>query len=300
MSKCNLKISKDNLRDEWLITGYDTLNLDSTLHCGQAFRWKKVGSENVACVREELLAVEDRGSSLILHEPTDDKLGILVSYLRLEESHAEIEDRLSKMDDIMKEAVSYSSGLRLVDQEPFECLISYIISANNSIPLITRAINNISAKWGSERKYKGQSYFTFPSPQALKNATEEELFECKTGFRAGYLTNAIARVNTKELDLEAVKTMDYMEAKKALLEQKGVGDKVADCVLLFSMGKFEAFPVDIWIDRIVRNLYLNGNEVSKKKVREWGEARFKDLAGYAQEYLFAYAREKIPDLLRRS
>ena len=296
----DLSILKDDKGSSVRITGFDCFNLKSTLYCGQAFRWKHVDGIEEAVVRGRLLRLEQVEDTIIIHPPVDDTtIDIVVDYLRLCDNHSYIENELKGIDEIMAKAVSYSSGLRLLRQDPFECLISYIISANNSIPLISRAVNLLSERFGSKIEFNCREYYTFPSPKDMENATEEGIFACKTGFRAPYIHKAVERITSGDIDLASIADMEYMSAKKELLGVLGVGDKVADCVLLFSMDKLSAFPVDVWVDRIVRNLYFDGKKMSKKEVRQWGENKFGKLSGYAQEYLFTYAREVRPEVLSK-
>lgn len=282
------------------ITGFDVLDLKATLYCGQAFRWKEIDGFDIGVVKGVLFRLRQNGNNLIVFgDYTEDELGILVNYLQLDKKHRIIENCLSSIDDVMLNAINYSSGLRLVVQEPWECLISYILSANNSVPLITRAIDNISRRWGSLIESENGNFYSFPTPEQLASASEEELYSCKTGFRAKYVLGALKGVLSGEINLDKIKEMEYSLAKQSLMEIKGVGQKVSDCVLLFSMNKYNAFPVDVWIDRIVRYFYFKGSDISKDKIREWAEDKYGPLSGYAQEYLFTYAREVIPDLLRK-
>ena len=139
----------------------------------------------------------------------------------------------------------------------------------------------------------------FPGPDEMSCATVEDLVACKTGFRARSVWEAVCRVSSGEIDLDTIASLDYPLAKKELMRLRGVGEKVADCVLLFSMGKYEAFPVDVWIESAVRHLYFDGQEICHREIREWAASKFGQIAGHAQEYLFAYAREEIPEKLRK-
>lgn len=283
-----------------LITGFDSFDLHKTCQCGQAFRWVRtgdLGELEEGVVRGRLLRLEQRGAELALHPPVDDEtVAIALDYFRLRQSHAGIEARIAKIDSVMAAAVESARGLRLVAQEPWECLVSYIISANNSVAQISRVVENISRAWGSP--VDGSPRHAFPPPHNLGCASEAQVLACKAGFRSRSICEAAAKVGGGQLDLDAVAAMDYHTAKQELMLLRGVGEKVADCVLLFSMGKFEAFPVDVWIERAVRHLYFDSQQVSHREIRQWAAASFGGLAGYAQEYLFAYARLAIPDKLR--
>lgn len=245
----------------------------------------------------KFLCLEQTGAELIVHPPADEEtVDIVVDYFRLRRSHALTEARIAGIDPTMAAAVDCARGLRVVAQDSWECLISYIISANNSIAQISRVVENLARAWGEP--IDGSSRYSFPGPNDLVCASEADVLACRAGFRSRSICEAARRVGRGELDLDALAAMDYHAAKQELIQLRGVGEKVADCVLLFSMGKFEAFPVDVWIERAVRHLYFGGEKVSHRRIREWAAHKFGDLAGYAQEYLFAYARLAIPDRLR--
>ncbi|MEA4883078.1 MAG: DNA glycosylase [Clostridia bacterium] len=297
--------------DECCITGFDSFDLHTTCHCGQAFRWRRTsgaGADGVdgvdmeeGVVRGKLLRLEQRGGALVVHPPVDSAtMEVVMDYFRLRTPHAHIEQEIASIDPIMAAAVEHSRGLRLVAQEPWECLVSYILSARNGIPQISRAIENIARGWGRPLGdcQDEATRFSFPGPRDLACAEECQIVACKAGFRSRAVCEAAHRAATGETDLDAITAMEYPAAKEELIRLRGVGEKVADCVLLFSMGKFEAFPVDVWIERAVRCLYFGGAEIPHREIRRWASDKFGNLAGYAQEYLFAYARETIPDELR--
>ena len=282
------------------ITGFDSFDLHTTCRCGQAFRWVRAGDAGQleeGVVRGRLLRLEQRSTELVVHPPADDEaVAIVADYFRLRQSHAAIEARIARVDPVMGSAVDSARGLRLVAQEPWECLVSYIVSANNSVAQISRVVENLSRAWG--RPVNGSLRYSFPAPSDLGCASETDVLACKAGFRSRSICEAAAKVARGQLDLDAVAAMDYHAAKQELMLLRGVGEKVADCVLLFSMGKFEAFPVDVWIERAVRRLFFGGERVPHREIRQWAAANFGELAGYAQEYLFAYARMAIPEKLR--
>ncbi|HAI86618.1 MAG TPA: 8-oxoguanine DNA glycosylase [Firmicutes bacterium] len=282
------------------IRGFDSFDLHTTCQCGQAFRWVRAGNAGQleeGVVQGRFLRLEQRDAELVVHPPADDEtIAVVVDYFRLRQSHTAVEASIAGIDPTMAAAVDSARGLRLVAQEPWECLISYIVSANNSVAQISRVVENLSRAWG--KPIGSSSRYSFPAPGDLECASQADVLTCKAGFRSRSICEAARRVARGELDLNAVTAMDYHAAKQELIRLRGVGEKVADCVLLFSMGKFEAFPVDVWIERVVRHLYFGGEKTSQRDIREWAEDKFGDLAGYAQEYLFAYARLAIPDRLR--
>ena len=209
------------------------------------------------------------------------------------------------MDEYLEKATEFGTGIRLLQQDGWEMLISFIISANNRIPMIQRAINNLSERYGKFiGEYKGKKYYAFPTPEQLKEVSLEEIKETGASFRSKYIVDTISKVNaaldaknngelTEELeqfDLEYIKSLPVDECHKALQNFMGVGAKVADCIMLFSMSKHSAFPVDVWIKRSMIHFYL-APDVSLNKIRVFGRDKFGELSGMAQQYLFYYARE---------
>jgi len=189
----------------------------------------------------------------------------------------------------MKKAVEYGNGIRILNQDPWEMLISYIISAANNIPRISKTIENLSEKFGKKIEMNGREYYLFPTPEELSKATMTDLRACNLGFRDKYVYNATRMVMDGSLDLEEIRELEYSEAKKKLMKIPGVGAKVADCILLFSMGKIEAFPVDTWIKKVMNELYIDSTNITK--INQYAAERFGKYAGIAQQYLFYYKRE---------
>ncbi|HHY47114.1 MAG TPA: 8-oxoguanine DNA glycosylase [Firmicutes bacterium] len=280
-----------------IITEIAPFHLERTLECGQAFRWYRTGTGYAGVVGGVALRVrQEDADSLTILDCDKDTIDLVIRYFRLREDHAGIEASLSSMDPALAEAVSFASGLRLLDQDPWECLISFIVSARNRIPLIKRAIEALSREFG--RPLAG-GFFAFPEAPSLASAAVESIERCGTGFRAPYIKMAAERIMGSHFDFDQLRTLPIDEARARLLEFKGVGPKVADCVLLFGCGRYEAFPVDTWIARVMSYLYFGGREVPLRRIREFASRRFGPLAGYAQEYLYYYAREHISRALRK-
>ncbi len=187
-------------------------------------------------------------------------------------------------------AVAMHRGLRLMRQDPWECLISYLCSINSNIPRIRGDVERISRSYGERIVFDDTVFHTFPGPAVLANADESELRKLRLGFRAAYIAAAARKVRDERIDLHSLRRAPYGEALEVLLSFHGVGPKVADCVLLFSMDKLEAFPVDRWVKRGVEILYFGGRNLPERKVREWARGHFGRYAGYAQEYLFYGSR----------
>jgi len=276
----------------------DTVVLDDVQHfslkqifeSGQCFRWNPgVDGGYVGVAMGRVLEAKQDGHSVAFTPCALNEFnGIWRKYFDLDTDYAVIKERVS-IDDIMRKAVEFGDGMRILRQDPWECLISFIISANNRIPRIKSIIERISGRYGKPIEYKGRIYHSFPTPEALASCSADDIWQCRCGYRAPYIVQTACMVANGEADLNAIGQMDYEQAHKALMKLPGVGPKVADCVLLFGMGKGEAFPVDVWIKRVMDRLYLPG--ASLKEIKKWAKEAFDGLAGMAQQYLFYYIRE---------
>lgn len=266
--------------------------LSNVFDCGQCFRWDRV-SENsyigVACGKA--LLVEKASDSIILHRTSmEDFDKIWRAYFDFERDYTDIKNTLCN-DAVLKEAVSFGKGIRILNQEPFEALISFIISASNNIPRIKGIITRLCENFGEEISYMDKTYYTFPTAERLAKETPESLSVIRAGFRDKYIIDAATKVYNGEICLESIRLMTTVDAKAELMKINGVGNKVADCALLFGFGKCDCFPTDVWIKRIMEHCYFGGEETSIKSILQYAEANFGGLGGFAQQYLFYWARE---------
>ena len=273
------------------IEGLKNFNPKHIFECGQAFRWYWDGQGYVGVVGDKVVRVLWERSTLTLENATYDDFNIVwLDYFDLNTDYGRIIEKLSR-DPILVEAIRHGWGIRILNQDPWETLISFIISARNGIDRIKATVERISQKFGEKISWAGRDYYKFPSIDVLADADEDELRSCGCGYRGPYIKGTAQLIRSGEINLDALKYMDYEDAKEQLLACPGVGPKVADCILLFSLRKGQAFPVDVWIGRIMEELY--SQEMKEfKDIREFAENRFGDIAGYAQQYLFYYAREK--------
>ncbi|QGU94201.1 8-oxoguanine DNA glycosylase [Clostridium bovifaecis] len=271
----------------------DVINfqLPHIFDCGQCFRWNSQENGNyIGIAFERVIEVEKRENDVIIYNTTEEEFeDIWVDYFDLYRDYSSIKKVLGE-DELLRKSVEFGEGIRILKQEPFEITISFIISANNRIPMIKKAINNIARKWGKAIDYKGNTYYTFPSIKDLENCTIDELSDCGTGFRAKYIKSTIEGIIKGEINLRDIKELSDDQCHNALQELSGVGPKVADCIMLFSMQKYSAFPVDVWVKRAMQHFYL-APDVSLKKIRDFGRDKFEEFSGFAQQYLFYYARE---------
>ena len=284
-----------------MIKGVKNFNIKQILECGQCFRWEKISDTNYIIVsnRRVIEVVQNCDDVIIYNTNLKDFEDIWREYFDLDRDYSKIKEELSK-DELLSKSVDFGYGIRILNQEPFEILISFIVSARNSIPAIMKTIKKISERWGDELHYKGNTYYAFPTPEQVKEATLDEIKETGASFRSKYILDTIARVNEalenpdneelKIYDLDYIKSLDADECHLALQKFMGVGAKVADCIMLFSMAKHSAFPVDVWIKRAMIHFYL-APDVSLNKIRVFGRDKFGELSGLAQQYLFYYARE---------
>ncbi|WP_163193137.1 DNA-3-methyladenine glycosylase family protein [Clostridium thermarum] len=273
--------------------------LPHIFECGQCFRWNRVSENDFIGVAygRVIELVKEENDVIIYNSDEKDFYNIWQEYFDLNRDYSKIKRNLSH-DPLLKEAVDFGYGIRILKQEPFEIVNSFIISANNRIPMIKRAIENISKRWGTPLKYKAQTYYAFPTPDQLVAAEEQELEACGLGFRAKYVKDTVNKIynslqgaeDFEQYNIYDMAKLDADGCHNALQLFNGIGPKVADCIMLFSMDKISAFPVDVWVKRAMMHFYL-APDVSLKKIRDFGRNKFGDEAGFAQQYLFYYARE---------
>ena len=276
-------------------------DLGFTLCCGQAFRWDKRSEWWYGVVEEHALKIRQIGNMLEF-ENIDARF--VRNYFGLDDDLLKILSQIRKDTHIMQ-AIEAFKGLRILRQDPWECLISYICATYKNISAIKQMLSNLSKKFGDKINFDGYDSYTFPTPERLAKATAEELAKCGLGYRAKYVSKTAKMVYENRYEFEGLRKIAYEKAKEELLNFPGVGLKVADCVLLFSLEKFEAFPVDVWIKRVILKYYASHfpNEFIRKisskksltsseyeKLNLFGRRYFGEYAGYAQEYLYHYER----------
>lgn len=259
--------------------------------CGQCFRWnREIDGSYTGIAFGRVINVHRDGENILINNTgADDFKNIWYEYFDLGTDYSEIKSAVAK-DDIMRRAVSYGCGMRILRQEFWETLISFIISSNNNIPRIMKIIEKLSAQCGEEINYGNKTYHTFPSAAALSNASPEEIGICRGGYRCGYISGTSAKMEIARIDKKNLEKKSTPDARKTLLEFPGVGPKVADCVLLYSGIKFDVFPTDVWVKRVMESLYIH-KPASLGKIQSFAAERFGALAGFAQQYLFYYARK---------
>ena len=261
--------------------------------CGQCFRWLREDDGSYTGVVQGKVINVKKENDLIIFDNTnkEDFENIWFDYFDLGRNYAEIKKQLKVMDEYLEKATEFGKGIRILQQDGWEMLISFIISANNRIPMIQRAINNLSERYGKFiDEYRGKKYYAFPTPEELSKVSVEDIRACQTGFRDKYIKSVVDYVNENNEDVLSYRKLDTSECIKELVKFNGVGPKVADCIALFGMQKYDTFPVDVWVKRVMEEFYVEDN-LSLPKIRKFALDKFGDLAGFAQQYLFYYARE---------
>ena len=268
----------ENKNNNIYIYGAEDFDLPHTLDCGQAFRWvcdeKNVWS-GVAFNKFLKLEKLTDGTVVLYNTTAEDFENIWKDYFDFSRDYGEIIKLLSE-NEVLRKACEYSHGIRILNQEPFETLCSFIISQNNNIKRIKGIISRLCENFGNKK----DGYYTFPTAEKLATLTLEDLAVLRSGFRAKYLLDAAQKVANGEVELSKLKEMNLEDARNQLMKIKGVGPKVADCCLLFSHRHTDAFPKDVWIKRAMEVLF--GGELPECA---------KEYAGIAQQYIFFYARD---------
>lgn len=274
----------------------DAFNLRDIFDCGQCFRWNiEQDGSYTGVVKNGVLNVNCDEKKIYFSGILDCNIEDFVyKYFDFARNYNGIKKTFAKIDEYMKESVKYGEGIRILNQDLWETIISYIISANNNIPRIKGIIERLSAKYGTKVIFKNKEYYLFPTPDQLKGVTIPEYRALGLGFRDIRLYETTQMIINKEFRLDDLYKMDTPTAKENLERLSGVGPKVADCVLLFSdLKRFDSFPIDVWVRRVMNDLYIKNDDekkVTNKVVHEIAYSKFGDLAGLAQQYLYHWRR----------
>ncbi|MFA9424263.1 MAG: DNA-3-methyladenine glycosylase, partial [Sedimentibacter sp.] len=275
-----------------VIENIKDFNVSHIFECGQCFRWdKEEDGTYTGVVGDKVINVGQVGSKVVFNNVSlDDYNHILKDYFDMDTDYSKIKNAVNT-DEIMGVAIEFGQGIRILNQDEWEIMISFMISANNRIPMIKKVIENLSNNFGNFIcNYKGKDYYSFPTAEQLSNAPLEKIQACKSGFRSPRIKEAATRFLKEKDIIYNIKNTSYEEGLNYLKTYCGIGDKVANCVLLFSMKQFNTFPVDVWVRRVMQTLYVDEN-TNDKEIRRFAENKFGIFSGYAQQYLFYYARE---------
>lgn len=299
---------------KYIIENQNSFELKDIFECGQCFRWNEqedrsyigVIKNGVIQVKKEKKICKEMNGEKEINKTKEiititgkcdgNFKEIVEEYFDLNRDYEKIKRQLENIDEYLKTSIEYGKGIRILNQDLWETIISFIISANNNIPRIKGIIERISQKYGNEIEWNEKKYYTFPTPEQLKDVTVQEFRNLGLGFRDIRLYETTQMILNKEVDLEKLrKNPNTQEVRNELLKLSGVGPKVADCILLFSdLKRFDVFPIDVWVRRVMNDLYIRESDeskVSKTKIEKLAEEKFGDLKGLAQQYLFYWRRE---------
>lgn len=283
----------NKIKNGLILENISDFNAKHIFECGQCFRWIKEDDDSYTGVayNRVINVRSDYENKKVIISNTDieDFNNIWFDYFDLDRDYGSIKKKLS-LDPTLKKAIKYGEGIRILKQQPWEILISFIISANNRIPMISKSVNLLSELYGQAIFYNGKTYYSFPTAKQLCKAELKDIERCRAGFRCKYINKAVNMLNDGEINLKDIRNMEIDEARAELMKIPGVGIKVADCILLFSMQKYDAYPVDVWVKRVTEYFYLEC-DTKLSDIHDFAQKKFGNLAGFAQEYLFYYARE---------
>ena len=299
LKKIKFKLERGKMKEQiYEIENQESFELKHIFDCGQCFRWNEESDGSYTGVfKSNVLNVQKAKNKIIFKGIVDgDIKEVVEDYFDLKRDYTKIKQQLSKIDNNVKQSVKYGEGIRILNQELFETILSFIISANNNIPRIKGIIERISQKYGNEIKWQGKSYYSFPSLEQLKNVSVEDYRSLGTGFRDKRLYETVHMLLDKKVDIAKwYEEVDTMKVRDELLTLSGVGPKVADCILLFSdLKRFDVFPIDVWVRRVMNELYINNpdeTKVNKKQIEQIAKDKFGALEGLAQQYLFYWKRD---------
>jgi N-glycosylase/DNA lyase len=271
-------------------------DLAMTLNSGQVFHWQRIGDGFVGAIDDSSVYIEQRGEFLKVRDGEAARSPrlllprIVARYFALDHPLAEICDSFPK-DPVMNAARTFCHGLRIIRQPKWECLATFICSSMKQVAHIRQISVALRKRFGERRRIGDQLVYTFVSPQRLAQASEKELLECKLGYRAKNLHATSRLVSSGQADLEAWSALSDAELRKQLCALPGVGPKIANCVMLFAYERLRAFPIDVWIERVLRQHYFSRRrKMSAQRLRQFSETYFGEHGGYAQQYLFHQAR----------
>lgn len=275
------------------------LNIKHTLECGQCFRWKCIYDEGLYKTYEYVGVIEDRvikirqekNNFFVSSSNINNLKQMVYEYFDLNYDYEKTESIINKIDNNIQMSLKLSSGLHILNQPVFETIISYIISANNNIKRISRSVEEISKMFGKEIEFENNKYYLFPTIKELENINEEKLFKCGVGFRARYIIKTVTILSEKNNNIiKEYTNMQNEEIKQELLTYMGIGNKVADCIMLFSMKRRDIFPIDVWIKRVMDKLYFK-KDTSIEEIKKYAKKQFGGNAGLIQQHLFYNIRK---------
>lgn len=268
----------------------NNFDLKSTITCGQIFRYTEDNNTFTVVIKDRVLVLTIDGDDIIVESNKEDNLKeIVYDYFDLNRDYDLIEKNIIEKDNKLSDALEFSRGLKMIHQDPFETLIAYIISQNNRVPSIANSLNLLSSNYGEKVTFKNKDYYLFPSLEKLETLSIEDFRKCKVGFRDKYLYEIIENIKNNNLDLDSIYNMDSDTSREYLMKFKGIGNKVASCILLFAYQKFDVYPIDTWVKKFMKEDY---NIEGESNIREFTYNTYKEYSGLAIQYMFNYKRNK--------
>lgn len=281
----------------FVLENYKSFEPKHIFECGQCFRWNVEQDKSYTGIFEKnVLNVKKEANKIIFKGICNENIvKVCTKYFNLDTNYEQIKSELSKVDEYIKESIKYGEGIRILKQDLWETIISFIISANNNIPRIKGIIERISKKYGNEIQWNEKKYYTFPTPEELSIASISDLRELGLGFRDQRVYETTQMILNKNIVLKELEIKTNINTlRDILMTLPGVGPKVADCIMLFGINKFEVFPIDVWVRRVMNELYIKNEDetkVDKKEIEKLAKDKYSNLAGLAQQYLFYWKRE---------
>lgn len=281
-----------------ILKNIDSFEPKHIFECGQCFRWDlNTDGSYTGIVRKNILNVRKQGESVIITGVgNEDFNDVVCNYFDLERDYKNIKFELSKIDIDIAKSIKYGDGIRILNQDLWETIISFIISANNNIPRIKGIIKRMCEKYGEKIVWNENTYYSFPNVGELSKASVEDLRKLGLGFRDKRVYETTQIIANNNFDFKKIKNEETNIVREKLLTLPGVGPKVADCILLFSdLKRLEVFPIDVWVRRVMNELYIkmeDENKVNKKDVLKLAQQKYGNLAGLAQQYLFYSRRDE--------
>lgn len=274
-----------------ILKNINNLDLDNTITCGQIFRFtKELDNSYTVILTDRVINIKYINNTLYIESNNEINLeNIIKEYLDLNRDYITIINNIKKLDNKLSESLDNSLGLKMIKQQPIECIISYIISANNSVRNITNSLNLISEYYGKKVIFKNKEYYLFPTLDKLSTITESNFRECKVGFRDKYLVEIIKSIKNNKLNINSIYSMNSTDSLNYLTSFKGIGMKVASCILLFAYQKFDVFPIDTWVKKYMLDDY---NIEGEKNIRKYCQETYKEYSGLAIQYMFNSKRNK--------
>ena len=269
----------------------DNFNLKDTVTCGQIFRFEIEDDNSYTVIlSDRVINIKQIGNELeVISSNEDDLEEIIKKYFDLKCDYETINNKLIKIDNNNKEIIDSCLGLKMINEPKFETIISYIISSNNRVPQIKKALDNISRTYGKKVNFNNKDYYLFPSLEEISGCDIETLRNCKTGFRDKYIYEFVQKVNNNEFDIDSISNMSSDEALNYLKTLNGVGDKVASCILLFSYHRFDVFPIDTWVKKYMKDKY---NIEGVSNIQDFVYKKYGEYSGIVIQYMFHYKRNK--------